>query len=234
METNQQIKNANAYGVLFDLDGVIIDSETEYTRIWGEIESRFPTGVPDFPLVIKGTTLPHILDTYFADEPVRSQVVEMLREREMTLPYRPVKGAFEFLDALAANGIPCAIVTSSNEEKMSTLYQRLPGLRERFASIVTSGDVAHSKPSPEGYLLAARRLGLKPENCCVFEDSFSGLEAGRRAGGAVIALATTNPRKALEGKADMVIDDFSGMTVDALFNLFHAREATGSDSTAKG
>lgn len=219
----QQLQNSRALGALFDLDGVIIDSETEYTRIWGEIESRFPTGIPNFPLVIKGTTLPHILDTYFADEPVRSQVVEMLREREMTIPYRPINGAFEFLDALAANGIPAAIVTSSNDEKMANLYSRLPGLKERFSTIVTSGDVSRSKPDPEGYILAARRLGLNPDDCCVFEDSFSGLEAGRRAGGAVVALATTNPRPSLEGKADMIIDDFSEMTIESLYRLLRSR-----------
>lgn len=120
--TAQQPHTAVAgVGALFDLDGVLIDSETEYTRIWDDIEACFPTGIEDFPLVIKGTTLPHILDTYFADEPVRSQVVEMLRDRENRMEYRPIAGALEFLDALAEAGIPSAIVTSSNDEKMANL-----------------------------------------------------------------------------------------------------------------
>lgn len=211
-------------GALFDLDGVLIDSETEYTRIWGEIEARFPTGIADFPLVIKGTTLPHILDTYFADEPVRTQVVEMLHDRENRMEYRPIAGALEFLDTLAANGIPAAIVTSSNTEKMDNLYRQLPGFRERFATVITSCDVTRSKPDPEGYLLAAGRLGLEPEKCCVFEDSFSGLEAGRRAGGAVVALATTNPRHTLVDKANAVIDNFNDLSASILRSLLGNRE----------
>lgn len=219
--TAQQTHTAVAgVGALFDLDGVLIDSETEYTRIWGDIEACFPTGIEDFPLVIKGTTLPHILDTYFADEPVRSQVVDMLRDRENRMEYRPIAGALEFLDALADAGIPSAIVTSSNDEKMANLYSQLPGFRERFAAIVTSCDVRNSKPDPEGYHLAASRLGLAPERCCVFEDSFSGLEAGRSAGGAVVALATTNPRHSLAGRADITIDDFAEMTIERLLALF--------------
>ncbi|MDE6276956.1 MAG: HAD family phosphatase [Muribaculaceae bacterium] len=205
-----------SYGALFDLDGVLIDSETEYTRIWGEIDARFPTGVENFPLVIKGTTLPHILDTYYPDEEMRSLVVEMLRSCEQAMEYRPIEGGIEFLDSLAEAGIPAAIVTSSNDEKMAHLYECLPGFRERFATIVTACDVKNSKPDPEGYRLAASRLGLQPERCCVFEDSFSGLEAGRRAGGAVIALATTNPRHTLEGLAHRIIDNFCGMTAEMI------------------
>lgn len=207
-------------GALFDLDGVLIDSETEYTRIWDEIESVHPTGIRNFPLVIKGTTLPHILDTYFPDEPVRSHVVEMLYERENTMEYRPICGAIDFLDALAEAGIPMAIVTSSAKDKMENVYRQLPGFRERFAAIVTSADVTKSKPDPQGYNLAARRIGCEPQWCCVFEDSFSGLEAGRRAGGRVVGLATTNSASSLEGKADLVINHFREMTVDILNALF--------------
>lgn len=212
-------------GALFDLDGVLVDSETEYTRIWGEIESCFPTGIADFPLVIKGMTLPHILGSYFPDGRVRSEVVAMLRERESRMEYRPVEGAIDFLDSLSAEGIPAAIVTSSNEEKMSNLYRQLPGFRERFASVVTACDVVNSKPDPEGYILAAKRLGLPPCRCCVFEDSFSGLEAGRRAGCTVVALATTNPRHTLEGKADAIIEDFTGMSADVFrFMCVHDKD----------
>lgn len=216
------MKSTNSFcasvGALFDLDGVLIDTETEYTRIWGEIDRRFPSGIDNFPLVIKGTTLPHILSTYYPEN-LRDEVVDMLRRSEAEIEYRPIEGAFEFLEALAEAGIPAAVVTSSNDEKMATLYRQLPDFPGRFATIVTACDISRSKPDPEGYMLAARRLGLPSERCCVFEDSFQGLEAGRRAGGRVVALATTNPRHTLNDLADLIIDDFRTFRVDNLLEL---------------
>ncbi|MDE6310420.1 MAG: HAD family phosphatase [Muribaculaceae bacterium] len=208
--------NPATIGALFDLDGVLIDTETEYTRIWGEIDSLFPSGVENFPMVIKGTTLPHILGTYYPDPATQAKVVEMLNRCEAAMEYRPIPGAFEFLKALKDAGIPAALVTSSNDEKMSNVYSRLPGLKDYFQTIVTACDVTRSKPDPEGYRLAAERIGIPVGRCCVFEDSLSGLKAGRSAGARVVALATTLPRTALEGKADRIIDDFSNFSVSDL------------------
>lgn len=206
-------------GCLFDLDGVLVDSETEYTRIWGKIDRAFPTGVPDFPLVIKGTTLPNILATYFP-ESLHSSIKEMLFDEEARMDYRLLPGVEAFLDVLAEAGIPAAIVTSSSLDKMDKVYGRLPGFRSRFRAVITDGDVSHSKPSPEGYILAAERLGIPSERCCVFEDSFAGLEAGMAAGGAVVALATTNPRASLTGRAHRVIDTLADFTLADLAALF--------------
>lgn len=212
MHTN----NNDTIGALFDLDGVLIDTETEYTRIWSEIDSRFPSGVDNFPMVIKGTTLPHILSTYYPDPQVQKQVVDMLNRCEAAMDYRQIPGAFEFLQTLKDAGIPAALVTSSNDEKMANVYRRLPKLKDYFRTIVTACDVTHSKPDPEGYRLAAARIGLPSHRCCVFEDAFSGLEAGRKAGGRVVALATTSPRSDLQGRADTIIDDFTAFTLHDL------------------
>lgn len=182
-----------ARGALFDLDGVLIDSETEYTRIWTEIESHFPTGIPGFALRIKGTTLPDILDTYFPGAELQERVKAMLVESEERMVYRLLPGVEAFLDRLEAMDIPAAIVTSSSPAKMERVYAQLPGFRERFRAVVTSADVTHSKPHPEGYLKAAERLGLPAEACLVFEDSIAGARAGRAAGARVVTLATTLP-----------------------------------------
>ena len=85
--------------------------------------------------------------------------------------------------------------------------------------MLTDADVTHSKPHPEGYMKAAARLGVPSENAIVFEDSYAGLQAGRAAGGKVVALATTNPRHTLTDKADVVLDSFVGLSVDGLLNL---------------
>ena len=77
--------NPDTIGFLFDLDGVIIDSESEYTRIWHAIDQKFPTGVENFEYVIKGRTLTEILDTNIPHSDTQPKVTEMLKEMEETL-----------------------------------------------------------------------------------------------------------------------------------------------------
>lgn len=194
---------------LFDLDGVIVDTESIYTDFWDDIDRRYPTGVDNFARVIKGNTLARILETYF-DEDLRDEILVLLKEQEESMRYRLFDGVSDFLDRLIENDIPKAIVTSSNDRKMSKLFRQIPELRPKFEAIITDAMVERSKPDPQGYLIAAEKLGVDPSDCVVFEDSFAGLEAGRRAGAYVVALATTNPRESLYEKADEVIDSFIG------------------------
>lgn len=208
--------NSRPCAALFDLDGVLVDTETIYSEFWSDMDRRYPTGVENFASVIKGSTLPRIYADYFPDPRVQVEITALLTAHEQNMPYRLFDGVADFLDALAARGIAAAIVTSSGARKMDHLFRVIPGLRERFAAVLTDADVSRSKPDPEGYLLAAARLGRRGSECYVFEDSFAGLEAGRRAGARVIALATTNPRSSLTEKADAVIDTFVGFTVDAM------------------
>lgn len=107
-----------------------------------------------------------------------------------------------------------AIVTSSSDNKMVKLWQQHGELKDFFDTIVTGSDISRSKPDPEGYLLAASRIGCNPEDCYVFEDSISGLAAGMAAGAVVVGLATTLPAERLQGKAHILIDGFAGFSVD--------------------
>lgn len=207
--TMERLKTA----ALFDLDGVLVDTETVYTEFWSEMDRLFPTGTPDFANVIKGSTLPSILANYFPSEDDRAKVVELLKEQEENMRYAVFDGVIDFLEDLKRHDIPAAIVTSSGDKKMKRLFATNPGFREYFGTVITDSDVKRSKPDPEGYLLGALRLGCNPECAYVFEDSYAGVEAGRRAGANVIALATTNPRAALKEKADAVIDTFVGFSV---------------------
>lgn len=201
---------------LFDLDGVLIDTESIYTEIWTEIERAHPTGIENFAVKIKGNTLQRILSTHFPDEAEQADVCAMLKEREEAMEYRLFDGVAAFLRELKAAGIPAAIVTSSNAAKMERLFGMIDGFRDFFDAVLTDADVERSKPDPEGYCKAAARLGADPEQCIVFEDSFSGLEAGRASGARVVALATTNSRESLAGKADLIIDGFDGISLATL------------------
>lgn len=205
---------------LFDLDGVLIDSESIYTEFWNKIDRLYPTGIPNFAYVIKGTTLPEILDTYFTDPEIRAHVLDHLREQEKNMRYVIFPHVVDFLKQLRLEGIPTAIVTSSNETKMADLFSLLDGFRDYFDIVITDADVVRSKPDPEGYKLAASRLGVPSERCVVFEDSRAGLEAGRRAGGKVVAMATTLKREDIENKGDIMLksfEDFTPAKMEALF-----------------
>lgn len=203
---------------LFDLDGVLVDTEGLYTEIWSDIERAFPTGIDNFALKIKGSTLPQILESYFPDPEVTRRVVAMLKEREDNMRYELFAGVKPFLAELKARRIPAAIVTSSNRAKMDRLFVSLPGFEDFFDAVLTDADTTRSKPHPECYLNAAARLGADIADCIVFEDSFNGLKAGRSAGAHVVALATTNPAGSLTELSDIVIDTFEGLTLDSLLD----------------
>ena len=201
---------------LFDLDGVLIDSEGVYYEFWDNIEKKYPTGIPDFAAAIKGSTLKKIMD-YYPDPEVKNKVIDLLKEQEHSMRYVIFDGVIPFLDELQKREVPCAIVTSSNEDKMDKLFSQNPELEKYFKVVITDRQVTKSKPDPQGYLLAARELGCDPADCYVFEDSLLGLEAGRRSGAKVVALATTNSIDKIADKADKVISSFKQLSVDQLF-----------------
>ena len=209
--------------VLFDLDGVLIDTEAVYTDFWAAVDHRFPTEAPDFAHVIKGSTLPSILNTYFPREQ-HPAIVEMLHEMENGMQYTLFDGAADLLEALGAAGITTAIVTSSNRPKMDVVFDMLPLLRRCTTVLVTDEDVVNSKPDPQGYLVAAGRLGVTPHECVVVEDSVAGLRAAVASGAAVAAVATTNPHNVIEPMADIVGDTIADFTVDCFKSLVDSRQ----------
>ena len=204
-------------GALFDLDGVLIDTEGVYTRFWDGIGREFNAGIPDFAYAIKGTTLTEILEKFPEED--REEITRRIHDFEDTMVYVIFPGVIDFLTELRERGIPRAVVTSSDNVKMECLYAQHPHFKELFDVVITGSMVTNSKPHPEGYLRAAEAIGCKPEDCFVFEDSMQGLEAGRRSGATVIGLATTNPREAIKDKADEVIDGFTGFTVDKMLSV---------------
>ena len=216
---NDELSKNCRWGALFDLDGVLIDTETSYTEFYKELERIYPTGVERFPYVIKGTTLDNILKTYFPDPDVAVDVVRRLHEYEATMDYTVYDGVFELLDELADNGFATAVVTSSDAQKMSYLQRRHPGFLNRFTTVVTAADVTRSKPDPQGYLLAAERIAIPIERCFVFEDSLSGMAAGMAAGATVISLATTLPAEALSGRGHYIFSSISDLTDRELLEI---------------
>ena len=203
-----QVNISDFSAVLFDLDGVIVDTEGQYSLFWKQIGEEYMPGMPDFALAIKGRTLTQIYDTYFPDTADRATITERLNafERQMDFPY--IAGAREFLEALQAQGVPTAIVTSSNCDKMACLYARHPEIKNLVTAVLTAEDARRSKPAPDCYLAAAERLGADISKCIVFEDSPNGLAAGRASGAFVIGVCTSLAATEIEPLCDMYIEDF--------------------------
>lgn len=206
-------------GCLFDLDGVIIDSERLYTKIWEAIEIQWPTGIENFAYKIKGTTLEDILDRYFPNPDVQRQVVDELYRLEGLMIYRPLPGAMEFLEALNKAGVPTALVTSSNDKKMAHLWSDMPELKKDFKVVITGDEVEHSKPDPEGYIRAAKAIGVETKHCAVFEDSLQGVKAGRAAGAFVVGVAGTLKAEDISPFCDIVVTSLGEISLKRLYNI---------------
>ena len=199
--------------VLFDFDGVIADTETQYTEFWNRIGREY-LGQEEFGHTIKGQTLVQIFGKYFEGmDREQEEIVPQLNEFEANMSYDYIPGVYRFMQELKAAGIRSAIVTSSNDVKMANAYKAHPELLELVDKVLTSEHFSKSKPDPECFLKGMEFLGGTPEETVVFEDSFHGIAAGRAAGAKVIGLATTNKREAIAPLCDMVIDNFCGLTV---------------------
>ena len=200
---------------LFDLDGVIVDTESQYSIFWDKIGCELLHDDDHFGMKIKGNTLRQIFDRFFADhKDWQEKIASDLLAWEKAMRFDLIPGIPDFLNSVRKAGISTAIVTSSYNEKLSSLWKVHPDLRNFFDTVISADDITRSKPDPEGYLLAANRLNVAPENAFVFEDSLAGLQAGRAGGMTVVGVATTLPAAKIAPLADRVIDNFMGHTAE--------------------
>lgn len=214
---------ASYIGFLFDLDGVIIDSEREYTRIWAQINREFPSGVPDLEVKIKGCTLTKILTENYHDDVTRAAVSDRLHQLENEMKYDYLPHALNFLQELKRRNLPTVLVTSSDNKKMDHLRDEIPDIFDYFRYVVTGDMVNSSKPNPEGYLKGADLIKCAPENCVVFEDSLQGVMAGKNAGSYVIGMEGTVPRESLAPYSHIIIKNFRDIDLDSLIHKLKER-----------
>lgn len=218
--------------VIFDFDGVLVDSEPvhyramreslrkdgitidreEYVRHYVGYEDRTAIRLA-FERRGKPADLAQVHD---AAERKAGLYQELLAE----IPF--FRGARELVRALAAE-VPLAIASGARRKEIERILAAA-GLRDAFAAVVGADDVAHTKPHPEPYLTALRGLAtrardLAPEQCLVVEDSTAGIAAGRAAGMRVLAVAHTYPADRLRG-AHSVVDTLDGLSPAALRALF--------------
>ena len=197
---------------LFDLDGVVFDTEGQYTDFYGAIGREFVPEEPNFAQLIKGRTLKEIYETWFSGKKeIQAQITERLDIFERNMDYRFIAGVLDFITMIRAAGVKTAVVTSSNKPKMASVLAARPDIQTLFDRILSAEDYAASKPAPDGYLKGAEVFGADPAQCAVFEDSINGLRAGRAAGCLVVGLTTTNPYDAVAQYADIIAPDFTAL-----------------------
>ena len=205
---------------LFDFDGVVVDTEPQYTLFWDEKGQKYHPEIPNFGHHIKGQTLIQIYKQFFREpEGLQDEITRQLLDYELTMHFEYIDGVVDFMKELREKGVKLAIVTSSNDAKMANAYREHPELKTMVDFIVTADRVTHSKPHPECFLLGSEMLGVEKDNCIVFEDSFHGIEAGNRAGMKVIGLATTNSAEAIADKCALVIPDFTDFSVEKMMGV---------------
>ncbi|MDR3218303.1 MAG: HAD family phosphatase [Dysgonamonadaceae bacterium] len=202
------------FAVLFDLDGVIIDTEPQYDNFWKKTGADYHLGIENFEQIIKGTTLPNIIANYFSHLPLAQQqsIESDNRAFDLQLDMTPIPGSLEFLSELKREGFKIGLVTSSDDKKLETVFRALP-IRSLFDTLVSADRITRGKPDPMCYLLAASDLSVSPKDCFVFEDSFNGIASGNAAGMKVVGLSTTNSAESIRDQVWKVIPDFQNFSV---------------------
>jgi len=216
-----QMKEKVLKAALFDLDGVVFDTEPQYSVFWGSQCRRYHPEHPGLENEIKGQTLTEIYDQWFSGPLLSEQaaITERLNAYEQQMHYDYIEGFEALIADLHRHGVRTAVVTSSNVPKMESVYRHQPNFKELFDAILTSEDFERSKPDPDCYQKAAQRLGAQPDECVVFEDSFNGLRSGRAAQMKVVGLATTNPVERIAPLSDMQITNYRKVDYETLKRL---------------
>ncbi len=211
-------KTAPILGVLFDMDGVVLDTEKLYARFWAE--AAHALGYPmTYEQALGMRSLNSAagqakLESYFGPgvsrEKMRDKRVELMDAFVAENGIDPKAGIHELLDTLKERGIRTAIATSSPMPRAIAYLSRL-GLLEKFDCICSGHDVKQGKPAPDIYLHAAASIGLPPENCLAIEDSPAGIESAFRAGCMPVLVpdldgSTDEMRKILFAESDSLLE----------------------------
>lgn len=208
-----------ARGVIFDMDGVLIDSGAHHRAAWRALLEELGTAParPDYWRLTIGRPGNEAVPLLLGRElpwPEAERLADRKRDHYLRLSRQglpAVRGVAAFIDALEAAGVPRAVATSASRGDVDRLLGPL-GLREHFEIVVAAEDVRSGKPDPEVYLRAAEGLGVPPRACLVFEDSVVGVHAARGAAMRVIGVTTAHPEaELLAAGAAAVIDDFEGL-----------------------
>ena len=212
--------------VIWDMDGVIADTAPYHFKAWQKIfQKRGVNFTQDDFTHYFGQRNDTIIRNTLGGQISQSEVDAIANEKERTYRkfvkqnIKPLPGAIKLIRSLGEHGFKIALASSAPIENIRLVTQGL-GIENCFQAIVTGRDVIEGKPSPQGFLLAAQKLGVEPKNCVVIEDAIAGVTASKRAGMHCIAVTNTHPRENLM-EADLVVDTLEAVSLNDLEGLLN-------------
>lgn len=214
-------------GVVFDLDGVLIDSHDQHERSWFQlaVEMGKPLSKEQFKESFGMRNVMCIPHVFRWAAPEDHETIHALGERKEAL-YRellavdgidPLPGVVALLDSLAGAGIPVSLGSSTSRKNIEVCFSAT-GLASYFGPNYTGAeDVSRGKPAPDVFLEAARKIDREPANCLVIEDAHVGIEAALAAGMRALAVTTTHPRESfLESGAALIVDSLAEVDAETV------------------
>jgi HAD superfamily hydrolase (TIGR01509 family) len=195
--------------ILFDMDGVVIDTRADVDRGWYEVAEQYGVTLrpEDFDQHVYGCKADHTLRALFPMIPESDweDVLRPMISREISAVYAAVPGVVSLLQTLHAQRVKTALVTSGEWFKVDPVCTQL-GLHGLFDAAITGEDVTNGKPDPDCYLRAAAALGVEPGVCLVFEDAISGVTAATRAGMHCVGIGQRAEHLVAAGAATVIAD----------------------------
>jgi beta-phosphoglucomutase len=216
-------------GVIFDMDGVLINSHPVHRKAWRSFLTSLEKTVDERELdfILEGRRREEILRHFLGDLPA-AVIADYGRKKDRLFEenfesVKPIPGAFDFIDALENAGLSIALATSASRSRTVGTLRRM-NLGGKFAALATGDDVLAGKPDPAVYRLACERLNISADRLVVLEDAPCGVEAAIAAGIWCIGIATNGRREALRtAGAAHVVADFNELSVQKLFDLWNIR-----------
>lgn len=205
------------FGVIFDMDGVIMDNNAFHEIAWKEFCDRYDVRLTNAELheFVFGRVAKDTLEFIFRKELTSGEIDHYVEEKEVIYRglygpvIKPLDGLIDFLDDLQRNGVPMAMATSAPPGNITFAFGKIP-VAKYFNFYLDASHIKKGKPDPEIYQRSIEKLGLPARKCIVFEDSLSGIKAAIDAGARVIGVSTTHKAAELNG-IEQVIQDFTGL-----------------------
>jgi len=215
---------SNSIGIIFDMDGVIINNHQYHYLSWQELCAKHDVTIDEefYRNHMNGKTFMGIMKVIFDREINIEEGRKMALEKEsiyrdLYRPYlAPTPGLLDLLEAAKTNGVPMAVGTSAPVENVEFTLDGL-NIRHYFDAILDDRSVTKGKPDPEIYINCAAGINRKNEDCVVIEDAVSGIQAGKASCSKVIALATSHKREELN--ADYIYDDFTQFNLNDIKSI---------------
>jgi beta-phosphoglucomutase len=222
------MKSIPAKALIFDMDGTLIDNMRFHQDAWGEWFRA--QGLPfDDAAFFKATAGRHndeIFAMTFPDMPA-SEYPALVQSKELMYQklYAPhkavVAGLIAFLESAKAAGIPCAVGTAAPQMNIDFILEPM-GLAKYFQAVVNPSDTIRGKPHPDIFVEAARRLGVAPTDCVVFEDAPMGLQAAHHGAMRSIALSThLSAQELVKESPAHIMADYTSIRIEAAVDGYH-------------